>query len=252
MLQREEIGDYHLPSSSKMITFELSSGHPHGPPVPTTMDDDQYVEYQLDDLAGSPCDMEEEERVSLEHCICKMMFYLKVDLLCIFQMFMEAVIESLKDLELRHPNAEEQLASVSPASVKSSQKDNQDAYSIGELGNPLKTLPTPTSVKQHVPLKTESASSSAVNHQNLATLDPSPDTSASSVVTPFDNPPSIMESESITASSSNDTSGSIHGSIDTDLSGNTKATLTVERNPANHIMDGLLRRWDFNLFRNGR
>jgi hypothetical protein len=34
------------------------------------------------------------------------------------------------------------------------------------------------------------------------------------------------------------------------LSGNTKATLTVERNPANHIMDGLLRRWD--LFRNGR
>nr|ABK94721.1 unknown [Populus trichocarpa] len=59
-----------------------------------------------------------------------------------------------------------------------------------------------------------------------------------------------MESESITASSSNDTSGSIHGSIDTDLSGNTKATLTVERNPANHIMDGLLRRWD--LFRNGR
>jgi hypothetical protein len=250
LLQREEIGDYHLPSSSKMITFELSSGHPHGPPVPTTMDDDQYVEYQLDDLAGSPCDMEEEERVSLEHCICKMMFYLKVDLLCIFQMFMEAVIESLKDLELRHPNAEEQLASVSPASVKSSQKDNQDAYSIGELGNPLKTLPTPTSIKQHVPLKTESASSSAVNHQNLATLDPSPDTSASSVVTPFDNPSAIMESESITASSSNDTSGSIHGSIDTDLSGNTKATLTVERNPANHIMDGLLRRWD--LFRNGR
>jgi hypothetical protein len=36
------------------------------------------------------------------------------------------------------------------------------------------------------------------------------------------------------------------------LSGNTKATLTVERNPAGHIMDGLLRRWDFNLFRNGR
>ncbi|KAG6766484.1 hypothetical protein POTOM_030570 [Populus tomentosa] len=252
-VEREEIGDYHLPSSSKMITFELSNGHPHGPPVPTTMDDDQYVEYQLDDLAGFPCDMEEEERVSLEHFICKMMFiYLNLVLLCIFQMFMEAVNESLKDLELRHPNAEEQLASVSLASVKSSQKDNPDAYSIGELGNPLKTLPTPTSVKHHVPVKTESASSFAVNHQNLATLDPSPETSASSVVTPFDNPPSIMESESITTSSSSETAGSLHGSTDTDLSGNTKATLTVERNPANHIMDGLLRRWDFNLFRNGR
>ena len=77
-----------------------------------------------------------------------MFIYLKLDLLCVFQMFMEAVIEFLKDLELPHPNAGEQLASVSPASVKSSQKDDQDAYSIVKHGNPLKTLPTPTSVKQ--------------------------------------------------------------------------------------------------------
>ncbi|KAF9678070.1 hypothetical protein SADUNF_Sadunf08G0173700 [Salix dunnii] len=251
-VEREEIGDDHLPSSSKIISFELSNGHPHGPHSPTTMDDDHYVEYQLDDVVGSPCDMEEEESVNLKHCICRMMFFLKFDLLCIFQMFMEAVIESLKDLELRHPKAGEQMASVGPASVKSSQKDNQDAYSIVKHGNPLKTLPTPTSVKQHMPLKTESASSSTVNHQNLATEDPSPDTSASSVVTPFDNPPSIMKSERVSTSSSSDTSGSVHGSTDTDFSDNTKATLTVEQNPANHLMDGLLCRWDFNLFRNGR
>ncbi|KAF2287830.1 hypothetical protein GH714_002876 [Hevea brasiliensis] len=89
-----EIDDDHLPSSSKMISFELSNGHPYGPHVPTTMDDDQYVEYQLDDLAGFPCDVEEEER-----------------------MFMEAVIASLKDLEMRYPNAEEQQANVNPTSV---------------------------------------------------------------------------------------------------------------------------------------
>ncbi|PNT14411.1 hypothetical protein POPTR_010G029200v4 [Populus trichocarpa] len=223
-VEHEEIGDDHLPSSSKMISFELSNGHPYGPHVPTTMDDNQYVEYQLEDLAGFPCDIEEEER-----------------------MFMEAVIESLKDLEMRHPNAEGQPASVSPASVKYSQKDSGDASSIVEHGNPLNT-PTSTSVKQ----MTESTSSLAVNDQNLATEGPSPATSAASVGTTFDTPSSIMGSESTTTSSRSDTSGSVHSSTDSDLSGNTKATLTVERNPAGHIMDGLLRRWDFNLFRNGR
>ena len=160
---------------------------------------------------------------------------------------MEAVIESLKDLEMRHPNAEGQPASVSPVSVKYSQKDSGDASSIVEHGNPLNT-PTSTSVKQ----KTESTSSLAVNDQNLATESPSPATSAASGGTTFDTPSSIMGSESTTTSSRSDTSGSVHSSTGSDLSGNSKATLTVERNPAGHVMDGLLRRWDFNLFRNGR
>lgn len=47
-----------------MISFELSNGHPYDPHVPTAVDDDQYVEYQLDDLTGFPCSAEEEERVS--------------------------------------------------------------------------------------------------------------------------------------------------------------------------------------------
>lgn len=48
-----------------MISFELSNGNPYGPNVPNLMDDDQYVEYPLDDLSGFPCSAEEEERVSL-------------------------------------------------------------------------------------------------------------------------------------------------------------------------------------------
>ena len=52
-------------SSSNMISFELSNGHPYETNVPNLMDDDQYVEYPLDDLAGFPCSVEEEERVSL-------------------------------------------------------------------------------------------------------------------------------------------------------------------------------------------
>ena len=47
-----------------MISFELSNGNPYGPHVPATLDDDQYVEYQLDDLEGFPSSVEEEERVS--------------------------------------------------------------------------------------------------------------------------------------------------------------------------------------------
>lgn len=51
------------PSSSRMIDFEFSNGHPVGP-LPTSVDDDEYVEYPLDNVAGVPCNVEEEERVS--------------------------------------------------------------------------------------------------------------------------------------------------------------------------------------------
>lgn len=61
--QEEKCGDTS-PSSSSMISFELSNGQPYGPHVPATLDDDQYVEYALDDLAGFPSCAEEEERVS--------------------------------------------------------------------------------------------------------------------------------------------------------------------------------------------
>ncbi|CAL1411583.1 unnamed protein product [Linum trigynum] len=69
----------HVPSSSsQMISFNLSSnGNPYGSHVPTGPDDDQYVEYQLDDLTGAPSNAEEEER-----------------------MLMEAIIASLKDMDV--------------------------------------------------------------------------------------------------------------------------------------------------------
>ncbi|KAF2311057.1 hypothetical protein GH714_019319 [Hevea brasiliensis] len=216
-----EINNNHLPSSSKMISFELSNGHPYGPHVPTMMDDDQYVEYQLDDLAGFPCNVEEEER-----------------------MFMEAVIASLKDLEMRYPNAEQEQASVNPTSMESSQKHYVDASSIAERCGSLKT------VERHEPSKIEPASSPATSVENSATEHPSPDPSVSSSGPAFDTPPSMTESGSTGTSTRSDASGSVQNSTDTDMSSNTKATLTVERNPASHIMDGLMRRWDFSLFRN--
>lgn len=226
-------------SSSGMISFELSNGHPYGPHVPTTIDDDQYVEYPLDNLADFPSNVEEEER-----------------------MFMEAVIESLKELEMRHPHAEDQPPNVGTALPESSKKDNQDASSTAEQNGPLRAAPVPDSgTNCHVDTcstteqcgSSKSQPTSATTDHNLAVDQPSPDTSVSSVEPAFDTPKSFIGSESTrTTSAQSDGSMSIQSSSDADVAGNTKATVTVVKNPASHIMDGLMRRWDFNFFRNSR
>lgn len=226
-------------SSSGMISFELSNGHPYGPHVPTTIDDDQYVEYPLDNLADFPSNVEEEER-----------------------MFKEAVIESLKELEMRHPHAEDQPPNVGTALPESSKKDNQDASSTAEQNGPLRAAPVPDSgTNCHVDAcstteqcgSSKSQPTSATTDHNLAVDQPSPDTSVSSVEPAFDTPKSFIGSESTrTTSAQSDGSMSIQSSSDADVAGNTKATVTVVKNPASHIMDGLMRRWDFNFFRNSR
>lgn len=63
--QEEGSGTYAAPSSSKMISFELSNGDPFGPGVPASIDDDDYVEYPLDNMADFPSNVDEEERVSM-------------------------------------------------------------------------------------------------------------------------------------------------------------------------------------------
>ncbi|KAF5738602.1 hypothetical protein HS088_TW13G01503 [Tripterygium wilfordii] len=213
----EETDDKHCPSSSNMISFDLSNGDPFGPHVPTTMNDDQFVEYQLDDLTGFPCSAEEEER-----------------------MLMEAVLESLKDLEMSRP--QDQPAGVSTNSLESSRTDN-----LGNHG-PLTTDSTSTSTERFGPSNAETSSSSAIRSGNLAPQHLSHDTSVSSAE-PVRDTPSTVDTESAGASSRSDTSASVQSSSDADLSGETKATVMVVQSPTNHIMDGLMRRWDLNFFR---
>ncbi|KAM1380155.1 hypothetical protein ACFX2I_021921 [Malus domestica] len=215
------------PSSSDMISFEFSNGSPCGPHVPTTMDDDQYVEYQLDDLAGFPSDVDEEER-----------------------MFMEAVILSLKDLEMRGPQAEEQPPGDTPDSLKSSQKDDQrDDASPAEKRELLETESTSTSVGHLGSLKTESTSTSVSKSHDSRPEDRSR-TRVPSTEPALQTPLSIMGNGSAGPSSQSDTSESIQSTSDGDLSAKTTATVTVVKNPASNVMDGLIRRWDFNFFRN--
>ncbi|XP_021806469.1 uncharacterized protein LOC110750439 [Prunus avium] len=215
------------PSSSDMISFEFSNGHPCEPHVPTTMDDDQYVEYQLDDLAGFPSDVDEEER-----------------------MFMEAVILSLKDLEMRCPQAEEQPPGDTPDSKLSQKDDRLDDASPAEQRELLETESTSTSVGHHGSLKTESTCTSVVEAHDSRPEDQTR-TKVPSTEPALQTPPSIMDLGSSGPSTQSDTPpASIQSTSDSDMSANTTATVTVVKNPASNVMDGLIRRWDFNFFRN--
>ncbi|KAH0992796.1 hypothetical protein GBA52_004279 [Prunus armeniaca] len=215
------------PSSSDMISFEFSNGHPCEPHVPTTMDDDQYVEYQLDDLAGFPSDVDEEER-----------------------MFMEAVILSLKDLEMRHPQAEEQPPGDTPGSKLSQKDDRLDDASPAEQRELLETESTSTSVGHHGSSKTESTCTSVVEAHDSRPEDQTC-TKVPSTEPALQTPPSIMDLGSSGPSTQSDTPpASIQSTSDSDMSANTTATVTVVKNPASNVMDGLIRRWDFNFFRN--
>lgn len=68
-LQVEKRVSDSYPSTSNMISLELSKGSPHGSHVPGSVDDDEYVEYPLDMLADFPSNVEEEERVSVTNVL---------------------------------------------------------------------------------------------------------------------------------------------------------------------------------------
>ncbi|XP_043719758.1 uncharacterized protein LOC122667524 isoform X2 [Telopea speciosissima] len=194
-------------SSSGLINFEFSSGDLYGPHVPTTIDDndDEYVEYPLDNIADFPCNTEEEER-----------------------MLMAAVIESLKDMEIRHPHEEEQSSNVGTGSPESSQ-DNPETSSTTEPSR-LST--------------TDDSSISATNSQDLVHENPSLDASdptVGSMGTSANSEMSLSKQKSPTSESP---------AKDVDMSGGTRATLTVERNPTSNIIDGLTQKWGLNFFRN--
>lgn len=149
-------------------------------------------------------------------------------------MFMEAVLMSLKDLEMRHPNEGDQTPSDGTSLLRSSQEDDPDASSKTQC------------------VETKSTFNSISNDHDLASQQPSPDTSSSSAGPTFDTPPSLVESQSTGTSTCSDASVGVQSSSEADVVGNTKATLTVIKNPTSHIMDGLMRRWDLNFFRNNR
>lgn len=170
------------------------------------------------------------------------------------QMFMEAVTESTKDRDIRNPQVEQPtISNVITMSVEPSDRDDSQSHgSSHEISKPVETESSLVKHSMHSttqttsaasdvcePLKAESNSIAVIHSQKLVS-EPSPapllDTSSGNTEN--------------ASSSHSDSSASLQCSSDTDISHNTKATLTVIRNPAGLVMNGLMRRWDFNFFRN--
>lgn len=138
----EAVGTESPSSSSRMISFELANGQPYGPHVPIAFDDDQYVEYSLDNMPEFPRDLEEEER-----------------------MVMEAIVESLKD-----------MGTSQPPEVPSSCADSHFFESNQENHKPN----TPTDKESCGPSKTDSTFFSSTDSDAVASQSSAPDSNSSS------------------------------------------------------------------------
>ncbi|XP_010532691.1 PREDICTED: uncharacterized protein LOC104808656 isoform X2 [Tarenaya hassleriana] len=176
--------DCHGSPSSDMISFDLSNGDPYPPHLAVSVEDDQYVEYQFEDLGDFPSNAEEEER-----------------------MLMEAVMESLKDLEVQNHQKQES------SGTDDGEKDNETEQEQG-VSSSSETC------SQDVTLSSSEANAACETSASASLPEPVP---------PADS--SLTDS--------------------TDMSARTKATVTVERsNAPSNVLDGLIRRWDLNFFKN--
>lgn len=153
-------------------------------------------------------------------------------------MFMVAVIESLKEVEIRNPQAEASEKDGIPASSQEPSRPTETSSSSIQHSTHSKSEPVLSAAAEvSVPLKADSHSQNSASDPSISSGDTS----------------SAKESSLSTSvsSGSSDSFASGPSSSGTDVSHNTKAKLTVEKNnPAGHVMDGLVRRWDLNLFRN--
>ncbi|KAL0867288.1 hypothetical protein Bca101_046406 [Brassica carinata] len=187
-------------SSSDMISFDLSNGDPYPPHLSVALDDDQYVEFQVEELADFPSNADEEER-----------------------MLMEAVMKSLKDVEVetlqnKEPSktdTENTVEKEGNASTTEPESAHRETYFAS--GPTLSNSDAPPSSEDNPTCKTSDSLLGPVNG-----------------FVPGASP-----------KMSQDTGDAI------DLSARTKATVTVvgRSSTSGNVLDGLLRRWDLNFFK---
>ncbi|ESQ47472.1 hypothetical protein EUTSA_v10020399mg [Eutrema salsugineum] len=196
-------------SSTDMISFDLSNGNQYPHHLGLALDDDQYVEYHLEDI---PSNAEEEER-----------------------MLMKAVMESLKDLEVQSLQEKEP-----------SEKRVHGSNAFRTVQQSLLSREESSSTKANQS-ETDSASSPATLSRDLV-----PSSSESNG--PSETPASLARpvKDSVPGYSSQKASET------SDMSSVTKATVTVERSSSSSssapgkVLDGLIRKWDFNFFKNSK
>ena len=144
-------------------------------------------------------------------------------------MFTVAVMESLKDLDMRHSNLGEQPSSADIDHPNKAEKPDESS-----------------TIDRSMSTSTESNPMVVANGHHLASQLSSPDTSMSSVGPSPGTDTPLLELGTTGDSGHGDASTDIKTSSDAvDMGDCTKATVTVVKNP-------LMRRWDFNFFRNSR
>ncbi|URD93599.1 alpha/beta hydrolase fold [Musa troglodytarum] len=191
--------------SSTLYPEDFSSGDSYGWLTPPTKEN--FLEFlPLESLPDVPCSIEDEER-----------------------MIMEAMIESLKDLEMRHQ--QDTHSTVDSATSKSA--DDLEAFT-GESSGPNDTAERSTS-------SSTSCNSTVDPHLNQSQDVEAACKNSASCVTLGDDC-----SEANRSTSAQDADG------DGDAAAGTRATLVVQKNPTSHIMEGLSRRWGLNFFKNNQ
>lgn len=178
---------------------------------------------------------------------------------------MVAILESLKDMDVKKPSVEER----SPDSGKSipveelALKHEQEDY-VPTQSKSLSTESVSTSaVKDHkptsqmlspsnIPLSSETEESSpchsSTSNHNVPDTNVNNKVSLVTAQTPVDAP-CDMEGKTSCSVSNTDTHSGNQRSSEIDLVDRTTVTVKVEKSPTTNIMDGLLRRWDLNFFK---
>ena len=149
------------------------------------------------------------------------------------------MIESLKDLDTRQSNLGEQPSSADIDHPNEASRDEKPDES--------------STIDRSMSTSTESNPTVVANGHHLASQLSSPDTSMSSVGPSPGTDTPLLELGTTGDSGHGDASTDIKKSSGAvDMGDCTKATVTVVKNQSSNGIDGLMRCWDFNFFRNSR
>ncbi|KAG1331732.1 hypothetical protein COCNU_02G017000 [Cocos nucifera] len=228
LFSAEENGSgFDLGSSSRIYSSNLSNGHQHSQLIPSTSDE-EFVDYAFDSLSGIPCSTEDEER-----------------------MFMEAIMESLKDLEMRQP--QDLPSNLETATSMSS--DAMDAV-VADCNGPSETVRTSMRESNEDATKACTAGSNGASEAVGTSKACAVGSNGASEAVGSSIPPSAnLDSTVDPAPMSSAACTSMDGSStiqDADMAAGIRATLIVQKNPASHIVDGLAHRWGLKFFRSNR
>lgn len=147
---------------------------------------------------------------------------------------MEAIIESLKDMELRQP--QEILQSNVDTASNDQSSHETEASTLESNGLSSKAVGS-----------TISASSISESSEI-----PGADTARLSLPAESSTLNDSMGGEDTSDSAQSSACGSSSNQPDANTADGMRATLVVQKNPSSHIMEGLAHRWRLNFFKSGR